>query len=147
MDISVDTIIALIALIFSGYATWQSSKVNALNRKLNELLIQKEEDESKNEKKADLGVNFVKVGKNRRLKVFNKGRSNARNVRIEFPEGNDVLIESDLKSKFPHECLERHQSVEVIAAVHMQTKPKHTIKLIWDDDYSNDNEKTLYPTL
>ena len=42
-----------------------------------------------------------------------------RNVRIEFPEGNDVVSDLEVFNKLPMESLERHQPVELIAAVHM----------------------------
>lgn len=58
-----------------------------------------------------------------------------------------MFISSDVSSKFPLEVLERHQSVELIAAVHLGTKSKHTIRLLWEDDAGTDNEKTIYATL
>ena len=66
---------------------------------------------------------------------------------IEFPEGNDCLIESDVKSKFPMEVLEQHQSVELIAAIHIGSKSKHLITLKWSDDMHTHNQKTVYPTI
>ena len=71
----------------------------------------------------------------------------ARNVRIEFPEGNDLIMETELTDKFPMESLEKYQSVELIAAVHMQAKRKHVVRLIWEDDAQPYNEKLSYPTL
>nr|VFK53882.1 MAG: hypothetical protein BECKTUN1418F_GA0071002_10314 [Candidatus Kentron sp. TUN]VFK55703.1 MAG: hypothetical protein BECKTUN1418E_GA0071001_10324 [Candidatus Kentron sp. TUN]VFK64303.1 MAG: hypothetical protein BECKTUN1418D_GA0071000_12555 [Candidatus Kentron sp. TUN] len=39
------------------------------------------------------------------------------------------------------------QSVELFAAVHMGTKKKHKIRLIWQDDAQEHNEKPAHPTL
>jgi hypothetical protein len=157
MAISVDAgdVVALLALLLSGYATWQTVSFNKKQKSLfesqedlNRRLIEKENEGLLKGKKAELGATFIKIGSNsHRLKVWNKGSSAARNVRIEFPEGNSVFIESDVSSKFPLEVLETHQSVELIAAVHLGTKSKHTIQLVWDDDAGTDNEKTVYPTL
>ena len=116
--------------------------------KLNQRLLEKEDAESNEEKKGNLGATFIKLGSNKyRLKIWNKGRATERNVSIDFPEGNDCLIESDINSKFPLETLDTLQSVELIAAVHMGTKNKHAIKLCWADDFSSTNEKIVYPTL
>ena len=64
-----------------------------------------------------------------------------------FPEDNQIVSSSELSDKFPMESLERHQAVELIALVHMQTKRKHAVKLIWDDDAKVHNEKLCYATL
>ena len=148
-------IIAALAFLLSGYATWQTVSFNKKQKsliesqeKLNYLLMEKENEDSLREKRADLGASFIKLGSNKyRLKIWNKGASTARNVRIEFPEGNDIVIDSEVTDKFPMETLERHQSVELIAAVHMQTKPKHVVRLLWEDDAQSHNEKLSYPTL
>ena len=141
-------VIAVFALLVSGYVAWQQRSLNASQKRLNDLLLEQGESQVRDSQKADLGASFIKLGSSKyRLKVWNQGKSKARNVRIEFPDGNDVLIPSDVESKFPLEVLEQHHSVELIAAVHMGTKSKHHIKLIWEDDYGRDNEKSVYPTL
>ena len=148
-------VIACLALILSGYATWRTVRFNEKQKSLIEsqkeltnLLLEKEKGDVLGDKKADLGATFVKLGSSKyRLKIWNKGNATARNVKLEFPEGNDVLIQSDIDEKFPLESLEKYQSVELIAAVHMGTKSKHVIRLIWEDDAQEYNEKTAYPTL
>ena len=157
MPVTIDAgdIIAGMAFLLSGYATWQTVSFNKKQKslvesqeKLNNLLLEKENEGSIKEKRADLGASFIKLGSNKyRLKIWNKGTSTARNVKIEFPEGNDVVVESEVTDKFPMESLERHQSVELIAMVHMQTKRKHVVRLIWEDDAQSRNEKLSYPTL
>lgn len=148
-------VIAGLAFLLSGYATWQTVSFNKKQKslvesqeKLNNLLLEKESESSLREKSADLGASFIKLGSNKyRLKIWNKGAAAAKNVRIEFPEGNSVVIESEISDKFPMECLERHQSVELIASVHTQSKRKHVIRLIWEDNAQSYNEKLSYPTL
>ena len=157
MPVTIDAgdIIAGLAFLLSSYATWQMVSFNKKQKslvesqeKLNNLLLEKGNDDLLKEKRADLGASFINLGSSKyRLKIWNKGASTAKNVRIEFPEGNDVIIDSELTDKFPMESLERHQSVELIAAVHMQTKRKHVVRLIWEDDAQFHNEKLSYPTL
>jgi hypothetical protein len=141
MQITAGNVIAGIALLLSGYATWKTSK-------LNKLLLEKETSEALKNKKADLGASFIKLGSsNYRLKIWNKGKAIARNVRIEFPEGNNNLILLDIDQKFPLESLDTFQAVELVTAVTMGTKRKHPIKLIWSDDFDEHNEKIVYPTI
>ena len=155
ISISIGDAIATGALMLSAYATWKTFKFNERQNaliesqeRLNKLLLDKETGEIQSVKKADLGATFIKLGSTKyRLKIWNKGKSAARNVSLEFPEGNDCLIQSDIDSKFPLEILETHQSVELIAAVSMDTKSKHPIKLVWSDEFSEFNEKLVYPTI
>ena len=154
-SLTTSDIVAGLAFLLSAYATWKTVKFNERQKsliesqeKLNQHLLEKEDGELMTEKKADLGATFIKFGSsNYRLKIWNKGKAAARNVSIEFPEGNDCFIESDINSKFPLETLDKHQSVELIAAVEMGTKNKHAIKLVWTDDFKSTNEKIVYPTL
>jgi hypothetical protein len=147
-------IIASVALLVSAYAAWRTlafqqrqKSLIEVQERLQSLLLQKEQGQSTAEKRADLGASIVKMGNsNYRLKVFNKGKSPARNVNVTFPDGNDLIPHSEISRKFPLESLEAHQSVELIAAVHMQTRPKHRVDLSWSDD-AGDNSKTVYATI
>src|SRR5712691_346242 len=88
--------VAGLAFLLSAYATWKTVQFNDRQKsliesqeRLNQRLLEKEDAESTAEKKADLGATFIKLGSsNYRLKIWNKGRAPARNVLIEFPEGN-----------------------------------------------------------
>ncbi|MGP5505735.1 hypothetical protein [Psychrobacter celer] len=154
-NLDIGNIIASLALLLSAYATWQTVSFNKKQKslvesqeKLNNRLLEKEKEDSIRKKRADLAASFIKLGNSKyRLKIWNKGTSTARNVRISFPEGNDVVFESELTEKFPMESLEKHQSVELIASVHIHTKPKHVVHLSWEDDAQQRNEKLSYPTL
>lgn len=155
VQIDIGNVIAAVALLFSGYATWTTTKFNERQKsliesqeKLNLALLEKEALERDNDKKADLGTTFVKLGSNKyRLKIWNKGKGQAKNVKIEFPDGNDIVSQNDIDAKFPLETLDEYQSVELIASVHLGTKGKHAVKLIWSDDLKQHNEKICYPTI
>jgi hypothetical protein len=154
IQIDIGDIVALLALGVSAYSIKKTSDFNKrqnefieTNDKLNKLLLEKENAELTHKNKADISVNFIKTGKNNhRLKVFNKGNNTARNVRMEFPQGNSMLHSSDLDSKLPIPILEQHQSVELLAIIDYRDSSRMTIKLIWDDDFSENNEKILMPT-
>jgi hypothetical protein len=151
--ITVSDVLAGLALILSAYSTWKTVRFNERQKSLldgqealNRRLLEREEAEANESKRAILGVEFFKVGSsNYRLKVYNKGKSAARDVRIEFPEGNEVFLASDIQDKFPLKELERHQSVELMAAFHMGSKATHPLRLRWADDAQAENEKMFYP--
>ena len=153
--VSLGDIAAFFALLISGYAVWTTTKFNKRQlslvesqKQLNALLLEQGRNEAFNASKADPDASFVTLGRTRyKLKIWNKGQAAARNVRIVFPDGNDVVIDSEVQEKFPLEVLERFQSVELNAAISMQTKRKHKIRLMRADDFSETNEKVVYPTL
>jgi hypothetical protein len=153
--ISVSDVVAIIALALSGYALWTTSNFNnrqlkliESQEKLNARLLAEGETEALEKSKADVGASLVKLGSSKhRVKVFNKGKAPARNVRIEFPDGNNMVPGSEISDKFPMEVLEQHQAVELMAAVHMQTPRKQTVILRWEDEHSDANEKVVYLTL
>ncbi len=148
-------VIAALALALSAYATLVTVRFNRRQKslvesqdQLNRKLLAREDEEAKAELRADLGARFVKLGSsNWRLKVFNQGRAAARNVTIEFPEGQDCFVPSDVDSKFPLEVLEPTHGVELLAAITFGSKSKYAIRLHWADGLSESNEKTVYPTL
>lgn len=132
----------MIAVVVAFYYGWQNSK-------LTKRLLAKEESEVAEKSRADLGANFVKIGKNGyRLKIFNRSSAAARNVRIELDDSEEPCLDQrDIESKFPHERMEPHQGVELVALIGWESKSKHPMKLIWDDDFKTDNEKIVYPTI
>lgn len=151
----VGDIIAFLALLLSSYATYRTLKLKKsekelidVQKKINYLILEKKTKEAQEASKADLGANFITIGKHRyRLKVFNKGKANAYNVAIEFPNGNDTVLESDIADKFPLELIEPGQSVSLIAAFDVQSKRKMEVKLIWKNESGKLIKKIVYPTL
>lgn len=117
MPVSFDAgdVIAGLAFLLSVYATRQTVSFNKKQKnlvesqeRLNNRLLEKEDEDALKGKRADLSASFIKLGNSKyQLKIWNKGATTARNVRLEFPEGSDVVIDSEVKDKFPIESLER----------------------------------------
>jgi hypothetical protein len=148
-------VIALIALLVSLGAAgmtfwfyWRQLSLIDTQEKLNRRLLERGETEAIEARQADVGARLIKLGSSKyRVKVFNRGKAAARNVRIEFPDGNYMISDQEIRDKFPMEELEQHDSVDLIAAIHMQTPRKQAVLLKWADDHSDSNEKTSYLTL
>ena len=100
--------------------------------------------ETERQRRAEVSANFVKIGKhNHRLKVYNRGAGIARNVRLEVLSGEDLLAGDDLREKFPVPALEQHQTVELLASVHLRSPRRSHVILHWDDDTAQGREKEL----
>lgn len=137
-------IISVLALILSAFATWKTLSYGATQDNLNKMLLKKESHEDLSTKKADLTASIVKIGTNKhRLKIGNKGKCAAKNVMLEFPEGNNFVPDTELKAKLPLEILESFQSIELMAFVSMQTERKQILLFKWQDDFSQNNEKLM----
>jgi len=148
-------VVAVLALVLSVVATIATIRFNnrqkslvESQRLLNLRLLAREELDAETNRRADLSANFVKMGKSSwRLKVFNRGKAVASNVSITWPDDDDFLIRREVEAKFPLEVLEPMQGVELLALVSFGSRSKHQITLRWSDEYSESNEKTVYPTL
>lgn len=152
----VSAIVAFAALIVSWVSIHKTSKFNlrqdefaATAFELNRLLIEREAQEGRDGRRADLSANLIAVGKsNWRLKVFNRGKGTARNVRlIDLQETDSILSFGDIERKFPLPILEQHQAVEVAALFCFGGPSRAHIKLVWDDDLGDNHEKEVTPSL
>ena len=155
IEYSLGEIIAALALVISFYATWRTFRFKKseqelveIQKKLNTFMLEKEQRDAEQATRAELGAAFVTLGAHKhRLKVFNKGKATAYQVNLNFPEGNDVILQQDIQEKLPLESLERGQSVELIAAVTLSTKRKHAIELLWHDEDGIEHSKVVHATL
>ncbi|SFI55515.1 hypothetical protein [Caulobacter sp. UNC279MFTsu5.1] len=155
MKLTPADIIALFALGIAAWSLVQTIRFNRrqeefekTNQRLNLLLIEKERAESSDQIRADIGASFYRAGKNNyRLKIFNRGKAAAWNLRVEIVDDGDLLIESEFQRKFPVPILEPQTSVELIAAAHFGSASRAHLKAIWDDASGTQRSKELHPTL
>lgn len=154
LQIDTGDVISTLALLVAGYSAWSANRVNKRQAefertaaRLNELLIAREGEEAQSSRSASISANFYKAGKtDYRLKVFNRGKAVARNVRLEIIDGGDLFIKSDVERKFPVPLMEQHASIELIAPVHSGSPPRAHLKFIWDDDTGSGRTGEAFPT-
>ncbi|MGH6616348.1 hypothetical protein [Sphingomonas sp.] len=150
--VTASDVAAFLALVVAIWSAFQTGRFNRRQNdfaetaeRLNQLLIAKEAAETEQQRQADLGANFVKLGKsNYRLKVFNRGAGAARNVRLEMLVGSELIAGRELAEKFPVPLLERQQGTELICFISMSAPRRAHIKLTWDDDIAIDRSKELW---
>jgi len=154
MTVSLGDVFGGLAFLLSIYATIKTIKFNERQKalieaqeKLINIQLTKETSDLESSKKANVSANIVNIGNNKyRLKVFNQGKSPAKNVRIEFPGNNSPVSMSDVASKFPFESLVTYQSVDLITSRELGRASKFTVRLIWDDDFQDGRENIVHVT-
>jgi len=134
MEVSAGDVIALLALAFSLFTFWRQRKFDEQNRKLNALLIAREESESNAANLADLSARFVKHGKNSyTLNIFNRGQGDAENIRMEVLKDDGIIMMSEVERKMPFPRLEPQSAIKILAAPCLGMDTRVTIKLNWSD--------------
>ena len=152
LGIDWQSVVALLALAFSVYTfrrthnlAQKQAELLEDQKRLNRILVEKEETEAANAKRADVSARMVRELKGSKVKVFNAGKASARNVRLVFDESSEGvrLLNREI---FPLEILEPQQGVNLPAAVYLGSPAKTAITLIWDDGTGDNHEKVVYLT-
>lgn len=155
MKIAPSDVIAFLALLTSIYALYQNHKTNQrqaslleLEKELNHFLIKKEQDEVESKSRADIKGRYFKMGGGQhRLKLWNDGFGNAKNITLSFKDDEETpLIQSDIERKFPLD-LESKQSVELLASVYIGMASKHSLIVKWEDESNSEQVKELVLTI
>ncbi|WP_157774657.1 hypothetical protein [Aeromonas sp. CA23] len=137
-------IVSLLALLLSVYSAYRTLEFNRRQNEfantanhLNKLLLRKEQEDAIDAISADLNARVVKIGKGHRLKIYNKGKSPAKNVRLECPVVREFSIMDD---SLPLEVIQAGGNFDLIVATAMGAPFAVTIKLIWDDERGRNQE-------
>jgi len=135
-----NTIISLLALTFSAYTYWwHDKKIKLQEQKLNQYELNKIELEQVESKKAIVEASVIKGLKGKRIiKVYNKGKSKAKNVIVTFPENVDFYI---TENPCPID-LKPQQEVDISVLVHRGSPEKTIINFEWADENQEKNSES-----
>lgn len=126
-----------LASVVSDYQS--NLTTNDLSQEYQRLMIEKMKEEQDNKKKASVRGNAYPAAQRgtRIIKIFNAGKSTARNIRIEWlnPD-NSVLL---LKPFDTIEDLTPQNSREYRVALCIGCPDTMRLKYTWDDDFKEDN--------
>ncbi len=129
----------------------QQGELNEQEKVINKDKIDKIETEKKGAKKADVQARLTKTQTKRgtigTLTIYNKGKADAANVRIEIDPNNKIasskrqyVLDSIDISKFPFDLLPFENSIDNMVVLHSYFPNTLELKLIWNDDCANDYE-------
>ena len=143
------------AVVVSALALWAARKANKDNSHLTmreaelvRLLLIKEQREQSDKEQTEMSARLYSSGKhNWKLRVFNRGPAEARNVRLEVTCDNSYISKKWINEKFPMDRMEAGQSVDLLASVHLGSHLKEDIRLIWDDSSAPDRSNVVTVTI
>lgn len=129
----VTTIVALLGIIVALILGYTPSKLAAAQ-------LKREKAENEESKKAAVRANLVKISNDSvKLKIFNKGKSTARNVEFCELSGVDWFDSNEITRKFPVGILEPSSNVELRVFLAIGNGASCKIRLKWSDDYKSEN--------
>lgn len=135
--------IAIIGAISGLYALW-------LNYKRTKIQINREKERLENKKKAIFKISRTKQQGSKsmqdRFLLANIGEAAAYNVSIEFHSWNRMKTEKRkvnpiLFNEIP-ENINAGQELNLLMIISKDTSPPFEVKIYWDDDNKQGNEKT-----
>ena len=131
-------IISFLALLFSGFTYFvHDKKIKQQSRLINQYQLETILREKEERKKAIIEADVIKELKgNRKIKVYNKGKSIARNVNVIIPEseGYHVFINPSPMDLRPHGYM------DITLGAFLENCPDTIeITFTWTDDFSDKN--------
>ncbi len=131
-------ILSAIALIFTLFTYLRhDKKIKQQSKIINDYQLQKINAEIEEDKKADIGINVIRVKNgNRTIKVYNKGKCIARNVEVILP---DIDGFSEMINPCPIDIRPQDGIEVLIGAISVRCPETIEITLKWEDNFKHDN--------
>lgn len=135
-------IISILALVASVYTYFSHDrKIKKQEVVLNEYQLNKYKEEEIENKKAQVRGNIIKCDKGKRvLKIYNRGKVAANNIRIEGIDEKYMSIYG--MELLPYESLDPQDHFDMSIFVSVSSPKTLKLKYLWDDETQNNNEFT-----
>lgn len=129
------SVLAIIGTLFTYLR--HDRKIKAQEKLINDYQLGKIEDEKIQKKQAKVSASLIVRDKGHRvLRVYNRGRATARNIRLLISNEPDYLYTTN---PFPFNALNESESVDLNMHLHMGSPDKMSFEILWDDEYKSDN--------
>ena len=130
--------ISAFALLLSLFTYFRhDAKIKRQSALINQFQLEKFKKETDSEKKAIIEANVIRREKGKRIiRVYNKGKSTAKNVIVTFPGEPNVII-----SEYPTSIEIRPQnSMEIYVHTFVGSPDTLEINFEWQDNLKPDNK-------
>ncbi len=134
--------ISIIALILSVFTYFKHDiKIKQQERLLNEYQLTKIENDKADSQKAIIEANVIQIkdGKDK-IKVYNKGRSEARNVTVTIPDIEGFRV---IHNPCPID-IRPQNGIEIVVLLFTNYPDKLKIDVEWDDDFKDKNSDSQF---
>lgn len=131
-------LLSVIAIIGTVYTYLKHDrKIKAQEKLINDYQLGKIEEEKIQKRQAVVRASLIPGTKGHRiLRVYNKGKATARNVRLIIKDEPDYLYTTN---PFPFPALNESENVDLNIHLHMGSPDDISFEILWDDEYSSDN--------
>lgn len=119
-------------------------KLRDQEKRLNDFQIKQFEKAETEEKMADMKC-FVIHGEkgNGRIRFYNDGKSNARNVRVEILSSDEDMRAVDVEDWKSYKVINPHSYREENLSLSIGCPDTIDLRIIWDDDYQQNRSVDL----
>lgn len=144
--------IVLFLILYIIYKKFQHHQLKkdyeSLQQQMDRVLLREQAEQAQEGQKADLEADFVKSDHDShpKLRIRNINQALAKNIRIDFPNGNNLLLKKEVDAIFPIATLNKHKEILLSIAVYNNAPRRIAIELIWDDGYNMNNSKQFTPS-
>lgn len=137
-NIDYSLILSILAILGSIFTyTIHDRKIKAQEKLINDHQIGKIEEEKIQKTQATVRATLIKGNKGHRiLRVYNKGKATARNVRLIVKDEPNYLYATN---PFPFSALNEHENVDLKIRLHMGSPDNISFEILWDDEYAENN--------
>ncbi|MFZ4862969.1 hypothetical protein ACL9RF_12385 [Sphingobacterium sp. Mn56C] len=138
-NVDFSLILSIIAILGSIYTyIIHDRKIKAQEKLINDYKIAKIKEEKIEKTQAVICASIIKgIRGKRTLKVYNKGKATAHNIRLIIKNEPDYLYSYN---PFPCAFIHEKDHVDLNLSMHNGSPDNLEIELIWDDEYGTDNK-------
>lgn len=132
----ISLIVSVAALLGSAVTYFMHERrLKAQEAKINAYQLRKFEEEERESKEAKVRAGIIKQGAGKRtIKIYNKGKAQARDIRFQVQESGEGDVLHILDSPFPLSLLNEGDYVDVLVFLTEETPERAIVCLEWDDD-------------
>ena len=129
------SLIAIVGTIFTYFK--HDRKIKAQEKLINDYQLGKIEEEKIQKRQAVVRASLIVGNKGHRiLRIYNKGKATARNVRLIINDEPDYLYATN---PFPFPMLNEGEYVNLNIELHKRLPDDISFEILWDDEYKENN--------
>jgi len=134
-------ILSVLAILGTVYTYFKHDrKIKAQEKLINNYQLGKIEEEKIQKKQAIVRATLMSGNKGHRtLRIYNKGKATAYNVRLIFNNEPDYLYATN---PFPFPMLNENENVDLNIQLHKGLPDDISFEILWNDEFKVDNSHT-----